>query len=127
MKLHKDTPLKRKGKPKPNVLEEHDEYLTVTNMIRQNKMKPGQQVGISFGPDDMRLLEQKWPWRTAADRLKKLLKQLHLQADYRVVKYETDMPGIWYVKVTRQPQETAQGDGNRRKKKTEAGDGSSLQ
>jgi hypothetical protein len=106
---------KRKGKPKPNVLDKHEDYVTIKNLIMQGKMLPYQQIGLFFGPDDCRMLGLKWPWRTAADRLRRLIRVLRLDGEYRVAKYETDTPGVWFVRVTRQPQETTQKKGGGRK------------
>lgn len=60
-----------------------------------------------FGPQDIRDLGLKWPWRTAADRLRRLVRDVGKEAEYQVVKYETDTPGVWFVRVTYRPQETA--------------------
>jgi len=104
-------PPRRKGKPKPNVLDKHEAYVTIKNLIMQGKMTPYQQIGLFFGPDDCVSLGLKWPWRTAADRLRRLIRTLRLESEYRIAKYETDTPGVWFVRVTRQPLEVAQKEG----------------
>ena len=95
----------RKHKTKHNPLEDNEAYLALRRMILDNKLKPHQQVGLFFGPDDQKNLGMKFPWRTAADRLRKMLKEHNLESDYSVVKFETDQKGVWFVRVTHTPPE----------------------
>ena len=97
----------RKHKTKPNPLENHEAYLQLRRMILDGKLRPQQSVGIFVGPEDQKLLDMKWPWRTIADRLRRTLKEAHLEADYEVVKYETDNKGTWFVRVTYTPPDVA--------------------
>lgn len=92
-----------KHKTKSTPLDDHEPYLQLRHMILEGRLKPLQQVGIFFGPDDQKKLDMKWPWRTAADRLRKFVREIGAQADYQIKKYETDTPGLWFVRVTYDP------------------------
>lgn len=97
----------RKAKTKHNPLEDSEPYLALRRMILDGKLKPLQQMGIFFGPEDQKTLGMKWPWRTAADRLRKMLRENHLESDYEILKYETDQKGVWFVRVTHTPPEVS--------------------
>lgn len=96
---------KRKRKVTP--LDKHEAYLQLRHMILEGRMKPYQQIGLFLGPEDQKSLDMKWPWRTAADRLRALVREIGAEADYHIKKFETDTPGVWFVRVTYNPPEAA--------------------
>jgi hypothetical protein len=103
------------GKPKPerkrknvvNALESHEEYLKMKNVILSGRMKPMQSAVITMGPADSKQLGYKWPWRTAVDSLRRLVKSMGLQSDYTIRKYETSTSGVWAILATYEPPMTA--------------------
>jgi hypothetical protein len=99
VKLIEGTPPRRKRKPKSTPLDSYEPYLKLRSLILNGKMRPFQQVGILFDREDSDKLEMKWPWRTVAERIRNLVKELGLESDYKIVKYETDTPGVWFVRV----------------------------
>lgn len=106
MKLWKSTDApapKRKSKPKPNVLDTREEYLKVKAIVLGGKMKPFEEVGLYFDATDVKNLQLKFPWRAAAESLRRAIKDAGLSSDYRVQKYETTTPGVWIVRVTYEP------------------------
>lgn len=93
----------RKRKNVTSALEAHDEYLKIKNVILSGRMKPMQSAIITMGPEDVKQLGYKWPWRTAVDGLRRLIKSMGLEADYSVRKYECSTPGIWAIVATYEP------------------------
>ncbi len=93
----------RKRKQITSELEAHDEYLKIKNVILSGRMRPMQSAIITMGPEDAKKLGYKWPWRTAVDSLRRLVKSMGLEADYAVKKYETSTPGVWAIVATYEP------------------------
>jgi hypothetical protein len=94
-------PPKRKGKPKPNLIDNMDAFLQLKSIILNDKMNPHQELALFFGPQEVKELNQKFPWRVAVDRLRRLIKSVGLESEYRIRKYETDTRGVWAVLVQR--------------------------
>jgi hypothetical protein len=107
MKFFSGAAPKRKSKPKPNPFEQHGEYLKLKALIANGKMKPQEVAGIYLDGSDAKALDLKYPARTAADSLRCFVRQMGLAADYHIVKYETDTPGVWAVSVTYEPPRVA--------------------
>ncbi len=103
MKFFAGKPPRRKGKPKANPLERHEDYLKLKAMIANGRMKPQESAGILLDAADRQKLDLKYPARAAADSLRRFVRGLGLASDYHVVKYETDTPGVWAVTVTYAP------------------------
>lgn len=103
MKLFSGEAPKRKSKPKPNPLDREDAYLRLKASIANGKMKPLEVTGIMIDQKDGARLGLKFPARTATDQLRRFVKALGLEAEYHIVKYETDTPGLWAVTVTYEP------------------------
>jgi hypothetical protein len=103
MKLLEGNIPQRKRKPRETPLDHFEPYTKLKAIILNGKMEPNQQIGILFEPSDCRTLGMKAPWRTMADRLRKLLEETGLSKDYDVIKYETQTPGWWFVRVTYTP------------------------
>lgn len=99
----------RKRKLVTNALEEHEEYLKMKNVILSGRMKPLQTAVIKMGPTDAEKLGYKWPWRTAVDSLRRLVKSMGMEADYTIRKYETSTPGVWAILATYEPPIAATG------------------
>lgn len=93
----------RKRKNITSELDKHEEYQKLRAVILSGRMRQGEQAGIYLGPDDAVALGYKWPWRTATDSIRRLVKSMGLEADYTVVKYETATPGVWFIRVTYNP------------------------
>jgi hypothetical protein len=93
----------RKRKHVSSALEAHEEYLKLKAVILGGRMRPMQSAVITMGPDDAKSLGYKWPWRTAVDSLRRLIKSIGMETDYTVRKYETDTPGVWCIMATYEP------------------------
>lgn len=93
----------RKRKNITSELDKHEEYQKLRAVILSGRMRQGEQAGILMGPDDAEQLGYKWPWRTATDSLRRLIKSIGLESDYTVVKYETDVKSVWFIRVTYNP------------------------
>lgn len=102
MKLIDGRP-RRKGKPKENPLERLDVYLQLKAIIAGGKMKPQEIKTLILDASDGNRLGLKFPARAAADSLRRFLRGSGLASDYRVIKYETDSPGVWAVSVSYEP------------------------
>lgn len=92
-------PPKRKARPKPNPLDKLEVYIQLKTLISHNKIRPSEEYGITIDPADSKKLGLKYPARTAADGLRRFVRELGLQSEYQIVKYETRDPGTWYVCV----------------------------
>jgi hypothetical protein len=92
-------PPSRKSRPKPNPLDKLEPYTQLKALIAHGKIKPNEEYGITIDPTDAKRIGLKFPARTATDGLRRFVKELGLQSDYQVVKYETRDPGSWYVCV----------------------------
>lgn len=93
----------RKRKNIVSELDKHEEFQKLKAIIRSGRMRQGEAVGIFLGPEDAKTLGYKWPERTATDALRKLIKSMGLESDFSVFKYETDISGIYFVRVTYNP------------------------
>ena len=96
-----DRPPKRKPKPKPSFLEDCEEFRKLKAVILNGNLAPATEAGLYFDQKDVDVLQVKFPWRMAVDRLRKLVKSMGLESQYQVRKYETDIPGQWFVGVKR--------------------------
>ena len=94
---------KRKRKLVVNALEQHEEYLQMKKIILSGLMRPMQSAVITMGPEDIKALHFKWPWRTAVDQLRRLVRSLGISTEYSIKKYQTTTPGVWAVQVTYEP------------------------
>lgn len=94
---------RRKSKPQSSPFERHEEYMKLKALISNGKMKPQEVAGIYLDASDAKNLDLKFPARTAAEGLRRFVKTMGLAADYRIVKYETDTPGVWVVTVSYEP------------------------
>lgn len=93
----------RKRKQITSALEAHEEYMKIRAVIISGRMRPMQSAIITLGPSDAKQLGYKWPWRTATDSLRRLVKSMGLEADYSIRKYETSTPGVWAIQATYEP------------------------
>lgn len=93
----------RKRKQITNELEAHDEYLKIKNVILSGRMRPMQSAIITMGPEDVKKFGYKWPWRTAVDNLRRLVKSMGAETEFSVRKYETATPGVWAIVATYEP------------------------
>ena len=99
-----DGPLpQRKRKPKPDPLIDFEPYLALRAAVLNGKFRPMEEKGIFVRPQDAAKLGLRWPWRVVADRLRHAIKAAGLDGDFHVIKYETDTPGVWFVKVRYEP------------------------
>lgn len=89
----------RKARPKPNPLDNLDAYVQLKTLISHGKIRPNEEVGIFIDNADAKRLGLKFPARTAADGLRRFVRELGLASEYQVVKYETRDPGVWSVNV----------------------------
>ncbi len=103
MKLIEGNIPTRKRKPKETPLDDFEPYTKLRAIMLNRKMAPQQQLGILLDKNDCKVLHMKAPWRTIADRLRKLLSDAGLEKDYEVIRYETSSPGQWFVRVTYSP------------------------
>jgi hypothetical protein len=93
----------RKRKNVTNELDKHTEYQQLKAVLLNGRLRPHEMAYITMGPDDAKTLGYKWPWRAATDQLRRLIKQMRLEKDYRVVKYQTDASGVWCVRLSYEP------------------------
>ena len=93
----------RKRKLITSALEGHTEYNQIKSVILSGRMKPMQTAVITMGPADAKKLGFKWPWRTAVDSLRRLVRSMNLQNDFTIRKYETAAPGVWAIVATYEP------------------------
>jgi len=93
----------RKRKNVTNELDKHTEYQQLKAVLLNGRLRPHEMAYITMGPDDAKILGYKWPWRAATDQLRRLIKQMRLEKDYRVVKYETYSAGTWCVRLSYEP------------------------
>ena len=103
MKFFYGSPPKRKSKPKDNPMERDENYLKLRGVIAGGKMRPKEQAHLILDGDDGKRLGLKYPARTATDQLRRFIKSMRLESEYRVHKYETNTPGSWAVVVTYDP------------------------
>lgn len=109
----------RKGRPRANPIETFEPYLALRAYVLSGKMKPMEEVGLFIRPADVEKMQNLYngrgraagrpllyPARVIADQLRRALRAAHLESDYTVVKYETDTPGVWFVKVRYEPPRT---------------------
>ena len=92
----------RKRKNVVSALEQHEEYSKLKAVILSGRMRPMQSAIIQLGPEDQKKLGYLFPHRAAVDSIRRLLKSMHLEADYSVRKYQT-ADGVWAVVVTYEP------------------------
>jgi hypothetical protein len=90
---------RRLRKRDPNAIEEAPEFKALKAAIANNRMAPGEQVGLSFDSDDKKKLDMKWPARVAADALKRWLSESQITELYQVRKFNIE--GRQFVSVTR--------------------------
>lgn len=102
LSTEKPVPL-RKRKQVTSALEAHEEYLKMRAVIMSGRMRPQQSAIMVMGPNDAKELNYKWPWRTATESLKRLIRSMGLEVDYTVRKYQTSPPGMWAIQVTYEP------------------------
>jgi hypothetical protein len=94
----------RKRKQVSNALEELEEYLQLKAAILHGRMRPMQAAVLTMGPEEVKKLEYKFPWRAAVDSLRRMLRTNGLEADYVVRKYQhPSQEGTWVVTVTYDP------------------------
>lgn len=102
-----ETP-KWKRKPKVSPLDSDTEFLKLCNVISSNTLRPGGSAWIYLNQNaDSLRLKTKHPARLVRDRVRRFLRELQLEADYRLVARETADPGIWAVGVILEPREAA--------------------
>jgi hypothetical protein len=94
---------RRKRKPKASPLDNYEPYQKLRHMILNGKFLPFQEAGVLLDQKDAAALDEKHPWRTVAERLRKLVKELGLESEYEIKKYETDTAGLWIVMVRYTP------------------------
>jgi hypothetical protein len=90
------------GKPKPNPFEAHPDYVQLRALILNNKLRPQETAGFTIDDYTAKKMGMKHPERAACDSLRRTVKSLGLEADYRIVKYRTD-PSTWAIVVTYEP------------------------
>lgn len=93
----------RKRKQVANALESIEEYMQLRAAVLSGRMRPMQSAVVTMGPEEIKKLNYKFPWRAAVDSMRRLIKASGLEADYVVRKYETSTPGVWAVQVTYDP------------------------
>lgn len=108
MKYYRGEAPKWKSKPKPSPLDSHTEYQKVCSLITTGALKPFEYNGVYINEAvDGERLNSKHPWRLVRDHLRRFLKELRLEADYRLIAKQTNEPGIWFVGVQHMPREAA--------------------
>lgn len=99
---------KWKGKPKANPLDTDIEFQKLCHVITSNTLKPMQYAGVYIHEsEDGKRLKAKNPARLVRDHLRKFLRELKLEADYRVIARQTADPGVWAVGVILEPREAS--------------------
>jgi hypothetical protein len=96
MKFSKEPP-RRKRKHYSNPVTDHPAFAQLLKAMRKDTAR----AGLTFGPDDARALGVKFPWRVAADALRKVIRDERLP--YFSSKYQTE-DGGWAVQVVRRPE-----------------------
>ena len=113
MKLIEGNIPARKRKPKETPLDDFEPYTKLRAIILNRRMAPQQQIGILLDKNDCKVLHMKAPWRTIAERLRKLLSDAGMERDYDVVRYKIPDTGQQFVRVTYVPGRAAT-HGNKR-------------
>lgn len=88
---------KRTRKREPNVIEQSAEFETLLRAAK--RLAPGEQVGLSFDPTDLKTLGLQWPARVAADSLQRWLRLNQLEDQFVVRKFKIEERQ--FVSVTR--------------------------
>lgn len=100
---------KWKSKPKPNPLDADAEFQKLCSVITNGSLKPMQYAGVFINEaTDGKRLKTKNPSRLVRDHLRRFLKELNLESDYRVIARQTADPGVWAVGVVLEPREAEQ-------------------
>jgi hypothetical protein len=95
-----------KSKPKRSTLDTDIEYQKLCHVITNNTLMPGQYAGVYINEvADAERLQAKNPARLVRDHLRRFLRGLNLEADYRIIARQTNQPGIWAVGVVLGPRE----------------------
>lgn len=92
-----------KSKPKASPLDNDVEYIKLRNTISGGKMKPFEQKTLIVTAADIERLGSKHPERLIFDRLKRFIREINAEAEYRVVCRQTNVPGEWGVAVSFEP------------------------
>jgi hypothetical protein len=99
MKFSKEPP-RRKRKHYPNPVTEHPAFIQLLKAMRKDTAR----ASLTFASDDAKTLGVKFPWRVAADALRRIIRDEHLP--YTSGKYRTEEGG-WAVRVTRTAEKRA--------------------
>ena len=94
---------KRKKKTVPTALDGQPEWERLKVTLLSGQIGPGKEVALVFGPDDAKALGIQFPWRVAADQLRKLLDARGWRKAYAIRKYEAsdESSKKWVVSVRR--------------------------
>jgi hypothetical protein len=93
----------RKRKQITSALEGLPEYTQIKNLILNGRLRHGETAVITLGPADAKKLGFKWPWRTAVDGLRRVVRSTGREADFIIRKYETSTAGVWAIVATYEP------------------------
>lgn len=95
------------GKPKTTTLDGDPDFQKRAKIL-SNTMKPFEEAGLVVEEKaDGERLQTKNPARLVRDHLRRLLKQVNLEADFSITCRQTQEPGVWGVWVRYEPREAA--------------------
>ena len=99
---------KWKSKPKSSPLDSDIEFQKLCLAITSNTLKPLEWAGIYVNQSsDAIRLEAKHPARLVRDHLRRFLRELNLESDYRLIARQTNEPGygrlVWLWSRERHP------------------------
>lgn len=93
MQFSKEPPPRKKRKY-PNLITDDPAFIRMVKALRAGSLETG---ALIFGPEDIKKSKMRFPWRVAADHLRRMIWAEGL--DYRITKYSTE--GGWAVRVVR--------------------------
>jgi hypothetical protein len=92
-----------KSKPKTSPLDSDADFLKLKAKILSGKMKPFEEAGLLIDDSDGKRLGTKNPARLVRDRLRRILEETNLAADFDITCRLTAEPGVWGVWITYAP------------------------
>ena len=96
---------KQAGRRSKDVLDVHQDWLSLRAKVFSSTMKPQEDAWIVFTPEDAKRINRKNIGRIARDKMKTLLADAHLESDYVVELYKTNQPteNSWCLSVSYEP------------------------
>jgi hypothetical protein len=98
MRFSNDPPPRRLRETE-DPLEGFEAYIKLRAAVAHASVKPFETVGLYIFPEDAKKLGMKDPHRAVYERVRKMIKDMGLESEYRVFKQVAPPPAGWYVGV----------------------------